>query len=225
MAEITFKLDKSGFPMVWIDTIEAYMHWLPVTKVQFEDFLCDAPDRHFDAEWYDEVLFLNPRISPNAIRANNYWQALLTGIKPGEIQDFARWCGNGFTIPTLKEWFDAYQLLKTLPPESSDVIKKMGKLRDRVKTVLARIDSASGKTILETSNDRTLADQMLMRMGVMEWVECPDNPRIRWGGMGQTNRNFHGSLFTPDHGQPNIPTNPGTDRLYHYGFRLIWREE
>ncbi len=31
--------DPLGFPMVWIEEIGAFMHWLPVTKVQFEKFI------------------------------------------------------------------------------------------------------------------------------------------------------------------------------------------
>ncbi len=223
MTELIFKIDKSGFPMVRIDEIEAYIHWLPITKVQFEYFLCAVPDSRFDANWYDEVLALNQRVSPNGIRANNYWKALLSGIMPDEAQRFARWCGNGFTIPTLKEWFEAYQYLKALPPKSPEIIEEMGALRERVKTVLTRIESVSDKAIRETGYDRTLADQMLMRMGVMEWVECPDH-RFDWGGMGQPHPTFHGGLFTPDHGQPSVPNNPDKERLYNYGLRLIWRE-
>ncbi|MCP4124894.1 MAG: hypothetical protein GY751_24395 [Bacteroidetes bacterium] len=222
MTELKFKSDASGFPMVWIDDIEAYIHWLPVTKIQFEYFLCAAPDTRFDASWYDEVLSLNPRISPSEIKASNYWNTLLTGIMPSEVQRFARWCGDGYMIPTLKDWFEAYQFLKTLPPESPDIIDKMGELNERVKAVLTHLDSASGKAIQETGYERTLADQMLMRMGAMEWVECPDQ-RFEWGGMGQTHPSFYGSLFTPDHGQPSRPNNPEENRLHSYGFRLIRR--
>ena len=222
MTELKFELDRTGFPMVWVDAINAYVHWIPVTKLQFEYFLCAAPHSHFDASWYDEVLFLNPRVAPNEIRASNYWNAFLTGIMPSEVQRFARWCGDEYAMPTLKDWFTAYKALKALPAEPRSVIDSIGNLRERAQVVLARLDSASTIALKESGYERTLADQMLMRMGVMEWVECPSQ-HSRWGGMGQTFPSFHGSLFTPDHGRPNIPNNPEEERLNAYGFRLIRR--
>jgi hypothetical protein len=95
-------------------------------------------------------------------------------------------------------------------------------LRERIQNVLTRLDTSTKSALREVGYERTLADQMLMRMGVMEWVGTP-NQRFQWGGMGETNPEFHGSLFTPDHGQPSQPTNPDDERLTYYGFRLIWR--
>ncbi len=224
MTALTFKLDRSGFPMVWVDAIKAYMHWIPITKIQFEYFLCAAPDSHFDADWYEEVLSLNPRVTPKGIGAKNYWNAFLTGITSSEVQRFARWCGDRYTIPTLEDWFTAYKALKMLSPEPPGVVDSMGKVRERVRTVLTRLYSMSPTVLAEVGYEQTLADQMYMRMGVMEWVEGgAQGPQ--WGGMGETFPSFHGSLFSPDYGQPHAPNNPDEDRLYYYGFRLIWREE
>ena len=222
MTELKFELDRTGFPMVWVDAINAYVHWIPVTKLQFEYFLCAEPQRHFDASWYDEIRFLNRRVAPNEIRVNNYWNAFLSGITPSEVQRFARWCGDEYTMPTLNDWFTAYKALRALPPEPPSVIDSMGNLRERVQTVLTRLNSASTRALKESGYERTLADQMLMRMGVMEWVECPGQ-HFQWRGMGQTFPSFYGSLFTPDHGRPSIPNNPETERLHAYGFRLIRR--
>jgi len=222
MASLRFELDRAGFPMVWVDAINAYVHWIPVTKVQFEYFLCAVPDSHFDAGWYDEILYLNPRVAPNEIRADNYWNAFLTGVMPSEVQRYARWCGDEYTVPTLNDWFAAYTALKALPPEPLSAFDSMGEVRERVRTVLTRLDSASRIALKEAGYERTLADQMLMRMGVMEWVECRGR-HFQWGGMGETFSSFYGGLFTPDHGQPHVPNNPETERLHAYGFRLIWR--
>ena len=221
MTKLKFRLDPTGFPMVWVDAIDAYMHWIPATKIQFEYFLCAAPDSYFDATWYDQVLHLNPRVTPKSIRGNNYWKAFLSGIKPSEVQRFARWCGEGYTIPSLQDWFTAYQSLKSLPPEES-AIDNMGDLRERVRSLLTQLDSASQVALRNVGYERTLADQMLMRMGVMEWVES-NSQHYQWGGMGETYPKFHGSLFTPDHGQASIPNKPEDDILFYYGFRLIWR--
>jgi len=40
MSPFTFEFDKTGFPMVRVDEVNAYVHWLPVTKIQFETFYC-----------------------------------------------------------------------------------------------------------------------------------------------------------------------------------------
>jgi hypothetical protein len=221
MTELRFEFDRTGFPMVYIDAIGAFMHWMPVTKLQFEYFMCSAPDSQFGEGWYEEILQPNPRVSPGAINASNYWRALLTNILPEEAQRFARWCGDEYEVPTLEVWSAAYKALKELPPESG-VVERMGKLKDRVRTTLNRLDSETAKALRDAGYDRTLADQMLMRMGVLEWVECPTQ-RVHWGGMGELNPRFHGFLFRPDSGQPSRPVNPENERLHYYGARLIRR--
>ncbi len=221
MTDLQFRLDKTGFPMVWVDAIDAYIHWIPATKIQFEYFLSAAPDSHFDAAWYDEILNLNPRISPGHMRLDNYWKAFLSGIRPAEVLRFARWNGEGYQIPSLDEWFSAYKSLKTMLPET-DALAQMGELEARVKKLLTRLNDISRRVISELNYEWTLADQMLMRMGVMEWVES-QNQRYRWGGMGETYPKFRSNLFIPDHGQPSVPNNPEQSRLSYYGFRLLWR--
>ena len=63
-----FILDKAGFPMIWVDKpLSAYIHWLPVTKIQFELFMCDSPSSDLSDAWYREVLSLNPRVSPKNV--------------------------------------------------------------------------------------------------------------------------------------------------------------
>lgn len=216
-----FELDKTGFPMLWVEPIKAYLHWLPVTKIQFETYMCAAPDSHFNAEWYDEILAMNPRISPSQIRLSNYWQAFLTGIKPSEVQRFARWNGEGYQIPTLEEWFESYKYLKSLPPED-DPISQIGGIKDRILKLITHLNDISPQVMREVGYTQSLADQMFLRMGVMEWIEG-QNQQYQWGGMGETYPKFHGILFTPDHGQPRLPNNPEEYRLPYYGLRLIWR--
>jgi hypothetical protein len=212
--------------MVYIDDLDAYIHWLPVTKIQFEQFICSQPSSQFSESWYNELLQLNPRITPSGVRDNNYWQALLTGVLPREAQNFARWSGDGYALPTLEEWFTAYKALKAEAPELESIADLFGRehkrFSERARTLLTRMDSASAKACKDADYERTLADQMLMRLGVMEWIEVGDQ-RIQWGGMGETNSRLHGNLFTPDHGQASKPNNPETTRLHYYGFRLIWR--
>ena len=226
MATPEIVLDRTGFPMVRIAALDAYLHWIPVTKIQFEHFMAAISESQFDSRWYDEILDLNPRVTPTAIRANNYWQAFLTGIRPAEAQRFAQWSGSEYGIPTLEEWNTAYRELKELPNYQLDKLDGLQGLGVRTQTLINRLDLV-GRDVTEKIGGytpRTLADQMLMRLGVMEWVECVTQ-RVRWGGMGITHPVFYGALQTPDHGQPMLPINPETNRLPHFGFRLIKRSE
>ena len=228
MATLDIKLDRAGFPIVWVQSIDAYLHWLPVTKIQFEFFLCAEPSAQFDAQWYDDILKLNPRVSSQAITASNYWGGFLSGILPSEAEQFARWCGPGYAVPTLDEWRKAYTFLKAQPVAPQAILHTLQqpgspKLADRAQRLLTQLEAAQQRVWREVDfNPPSQADQMFMRMGVLEWVESSEL-RNRWGGMGQTHQRFHGGFFTPDHGQPSRPNDPENMRLHHYGFRLLWR--
>ena len=208
--------------MIWVEEIEAYLHYLPVTKIQFELFLCETVDTDFDADWYQRVCQLNPRVTPSGVRSGNYWNSFLTGILPDEARRFARWCGEEYAIPRLETWFTAYKALKRREPETYDWTRQLPDSTDRCRVLLSELEKASTAAIRDVGYERTLADQMLLRLGVLEWVEEPQE-QIRWGGMGELLPAFHGLLFTPDHGQPARPSHADTDRLDHYGFRLLRR--
>jgi hypothetical protein len=68
---------------------------------------------------------------------------------------------------------------------------------------------------------RTLADQMLMRYGVFEWV-WQSEPPGRWVGVGEPRPVRGVSLGSPERG-PAAPDRPETFRSYLYGCRLIRR--
>ena len=215
------RLDPTGFPMVWIEVIQAYMHWLPVTKIQFEYFLCSVPDSQFDAKWYDDLLQRNPRVSPKNINPKTLPQAFLTAILPTEVQRFVRWLGDGYAIPTRTEWFESYKSLRGQSPLAISELTESPELMPRTKTLIQKIEMVSCGPQSRPNSQRDRVYQMLMRQGVMEWVECPDD-RLKWGGFGEP---VSGGLVTPDSGNPQFPHNPDGARLRDYGFRLIWREE
>lgn len=224
MSEAQFKLDRTGFPLIWVDAINGYMHWLPVTKIQFEYFLCAVPDSQFDANWYEEVLKRNPRVTPKSISASNYWQAFITAVLPDEAKRFARWLGDGYSVPTLSEWYKAYQYLKGQSPVSIETVTGIEGIRERTRTLISRLDSAPGATMNKLGYERNRAYQMLMRQGVMEWVDCTGQ-RFEWGGLGESATKLGGGLFTPEQGQPSVPNKPNEVRLREYGLRLVWRDE
>jgi hypothetical protein len=212
--------------MIWVEAVRAYLHWVPVTKVQFEYFLCDRPNSRFDQTTYDTLLSLNERCSPREVQAKDYWRAFLTGIKPDEAQLFADWCRDeskdtsvvDFILPTREKWFEAYTALKAMPPIPLEEELKGLPLKPRAKTILERLETAATPQRQDAS--RTLADQMLLRLGVMEWVRCEDKQRP-WGAYGQPSRKFCSQLYNLDAGKPQFVPNVDK-RMGAYGFRL-WR--
>ncbi len=222
--------DRTGFPLLYVGAIDAYVHWIPITKVQFEYFICDNPSTHFDEGWYQEVLALNPRLSYTRLasrhrrsRTVNYWELFLTGINPEEIHLFCEWneatTGKEFWIPTELDWRQLYQFLTEQESilDIEELFNNAG-VSARALSVLKAADNAS-KSLGKRNMPRSLAHQMLMSQGVMEWVACEEG-RNDWGGMGNPDSNFQSIMRSPD-GPTDNPRDPGGRRLRHYGFRLI----
>lgn len=222
---LNFVLDKAGFPMLWIEEIGAYLHWLPVTKVQFETYICAQPETAFDEVWYHQALSLNERVSPGAVTDKNLWKAFMTGITPSEAQKYAAWCGDDFSLPSSEEWFTTYKALQSERAIELTFADELTKIPQRVHQLLKTMDTAS-KRIARSQNitERTLATQMMMRFGVMEWVEYSLSSRnsTGWGGMGEPLRVFHAQMSSVERGQVSTPLNI-ENRMFYYGFRLIRR--
>jgi hypothetical protein len=216
---LPFETDPTGFPMVWVEAIAAWMHWLPVSKLQFERCLYQAPDRPFDAAWYNHLLALNPRIAPARIGPENYRHALLTGIVPAEAQRFASWLGAGFAVPTLEQWLQAWSSLESQPAERGLPAALAAGLEEPVRTLVTRMDGALAAAATRPLRRRTLADQMLLRWGVLEWVEQEGKPP-RWVGIGEPPRVARRVRVSPERG-PVVPDRPEAFRSHLFGFRLI----
>lgn len=218
------KIDKMGFPMIKVESIKAYIHFYPVTKIQFEYFLTSMTAADFDETWYNEILQMNPRVSPSQLNEDNYWQAFITGVLPKEAKRFAEWCGQNFAIPTLKQWCDAYNELKEKLYIPIDDLIKVTNPPTRIKTLMTHLDDAPKHKMNRLGIKPTLDYQMLLRRGVLEWVDDSDAPRNHWGGMGQVNRDFYQLPTDPDACEPTQPRNAETARAFYYGFRLIMRQ-
>jgi len=218
--------EKTGrFPMIWVEPINAFIHWLPVTKVQMEYFLCDSPGKPYDEDWYNQLLGKNSRISPTQANKNNYWQLFLTGILPAETQRFAEWCGEGYQLPTLGDWNKTYEyfsnmtaldLSSALTQQDSSSVE----ISDRARKIIEKIDEISHERYVE---NRKVIDQMLMKMGVIEWVKV-EKRGFEWGGMGQTDSRWYPLAGTPTN--PDLPRDVKNEsnRLFYYGFRLLFRK-
>ena len=221
MKALKFKLDSCGFPMLWISRINAYIHWIPLTKIQCEYFLTSTPDDHFNVDWYEYLLSLNPRTSIGNIRTFNYWNAFLTGITPDELIHLARWFGEGYDVPTAGDWFLVYEELSKRPAAYPTIFDEMSISNERIRLILNRLDTTSKLLFERFSLKRTLADQMFLRFGVMEWVRLAI-ASTQCGVMGQTIREFSDD-FSPtylQHSSSFTTTNTSTGTHIEYLTRL-----
>lgn len=217
----TFVRDPTGFPMLWCEQVGAYIHWLPVTKIQFEYFLCAAPDAYFDAAWYDQILALNPRVTPWELSADNYWCALMTGVLPSEAQRFASWCGDGYRLPTEVEWSDLFRALRNQPAVKEPASDLLESSSDRVRELIQRLDATARQVAERMRTGPSLASQMLLRFGAMEWVRV-GSPPATWGTKGEPIPDFCGNLAVLESPAEQLAADPETNRFAAAGFRLLW---
>lgn len=182
-----------------------------------------SSEQKFDLAWYEELMAYNARISISQINQNNYWQLFITGILPTEAVQVARWFGSGYEIPTAREWYAIYEIFKHFRADNSLIqqLVQVPGINHRVKHLIERIETVSKES--NTANHRTVADQMLMRFGVMEYV-FEDDRRSSFGGLGQPSNSLHMSLFNLDHSTHEKLREPQYGaRMRHYGVRLIHR--
>lgn len=212
--------DPTGFPMLWCEEVGAYVHWLPVTKIQFEYFLCAAPDAHFDAPWYDEILRLNPRISPCELGARNYWRALMTGLRPSEAQRFASWCGDDYRLPTEAEWSSIFHAARKVPPKNEPFAGMCEGASDRVQEILWRFDEVAPQIAQQMRCAPSLGSQMLLQFGTLEWVQT-GSPPSAWSVKGEPAPGFCGDLSIPGLPAEPLIADPESCRFAAAGFRLI----
>lgn len=210
-------LDSTGFPMLWVDKMGLYVQWLPVTKIQLEYFLCATNDTTFDENWYYQVNQFNPRIAPAQASSSNYFQTLATGIKPREGLRYAVWCGKGYDLPTASEWQEIYGLLsvENADPDHLKQVTASAELKERPKRLLNQIGQVAQR------DHKTLADQLLMNRGIMEYVYENDE-RNSFVGLGVPHEKLVGSIRRPDNVENLTNPTEGT-RMKQYGFRLIHR--
>jgi hypothetical protein len=216
-----FILDSTRFPMVHIEPI-GYFHFLPVTKVQFEYYVCDRPNPGLDQAWYKDVLQLNPRVSPGRVQASNFYGAFMTAVLPAEAEEFAEWHAEAadapLDVPTADEWQAAYRSAAGQDPAPADDVLQLD-LAPRARTLL---EGLARVTAGLCPNGARLADRMFMRNGVMEWVRGDASVGRPWGAYGVPR--FGGALdrTDPATAAPRWPADVHK-RIRNYGFRLVRR--
>ena len=98
--------DRTGFPLIEVEEIACAVHLLPVTKIQFEQFL--ATGEGYGDAWYQSLLDLNPRITPFKYEGRERERFFISGILPGEAEAFTKWLGDDYRLPSAREWVQIY---------------------------------------------------------------------------------------------------------------------
>ena len=203
-------LDTVGYPMIWIESIEAFVHLFPVGKAQFERFLSRANLQGSGDLWYAELLSLNPRASYRAHEAQPYEGLFLTGILPDEAVAFAQWMGEEYSLLCADEWCATYEWLQhhpssAVPPSLYD----QGLSEDAYRI---------WEIIENELHPHNLLELALMSKGVMEWVtdNAAEGSDV-YAGLGLPRDSFWPSVRTSvDTVRPIRPER----RLSCFGFRL-----
>lgn len=216
-------LDSTGMPMVWIEELGAFAHWLPLTKIQLEYFLCDRPTARYDDAWYRTILSLNPRSIPGRMGGSESLPNLFaTGLIPDEVREIAEWYSIGadnkdYAVPTVEEWrIIRDSMSRKTRPNIGDVADKMS---ERARRLIETVDAAC---LQRTPNAKSAADFMLMKGGgVREWTVCRNSP-LGWGGMGKPNEALGGG-FIRETDEPHQPFDT-MRRSREYGVRLLRRQ-
>lgn len=198
-----FSSDRTGFPLINFSRLE--IQTLPVTKVQFEQFLADSNE--FGDKWYEQVLKVSPRISYRGFSERNRERIFITGLLPEEIEVFVNWMGDGFRIPSVSEWRNIYQTISSRtisPQDKKDIISTA--TSNQAREIIGRLDQQ-----LQTN---LWGHFTLMNGGLIEWVKNSD-----WAGLGVPRYSFHPMLHDPlkDEDRP-IRYDV---RLHYYGLRLV----
>jgi hypothetical protein len=206
-----WKVDASGYPLIYVDPLEAFVQLFPVTKPQFEKFMADGRRQGLDDEWYSEILSLNTRASYRSQEVVMRERLFMTGITTDEAVSFSRWLGGDYTLLKAEEWRMCYDWFAKKPAPSAPLDLAERLARD----ALAIWNIVEGQW-LEQRRELNLQELSLMTQGILEWViERPG----RYCGVGEPST----SKFQRKADDPVRPLGPEPRRLKNLGFRLRTR--
>lgn len=194
--------DRTGFPYVELKDPALAVSLLPLTKFQFEVYLADLTPQ--GDRWYEELLTLNPRVSPQRFTPEQRERLFLTGLLPAEAEAYAAWLGDGYRLPTVAEWRAIYQRFEStaFAPFATSPTP------DGKATALLRRLEAQARP-------QTLLDFSLMRGGVVEWVRDGNT----WTGLGEPRFSFEPILWNPL--KETVPPVRLNQRVAFFGARLV----
>lgn len=206
-----WRVDASGYPLVFVEPLEAYVQLFPVTKPQFEKFIATGRQQELDDEWYEELLTLNPRASYRSPEVRVRERLFMTGVTTDEALAFGRWLGRDYALLNAEEWCTCYEWFAAQPALSAPP-DLSGRLSQDALAVWGIVEGQW----LEQCRQPNLRELSLMTQGILEWVvERPG----RYCGLGEP----AASKFQRKAGDPVRPTGSGPRRLKNLGFRLRTR--
>jgi hypothetical protein len=204
-SQYQWQVDESGYPLILVEPLKAYVHLFPITKTQFEKFMVSGRKPGFGDEWYTELLELNPRVSYRSADILSPDGLFMTAVTINEAYDFSRWLGRNYRFLTADDWAICSNWFAAQDAAS---------LPDDLRKCLSP-DAAAIWDLVETQwlyGHPTLQDLSLMNRGILEWViERPG----RYCGVGEP----ASSKLQRNAGDPVRPLG----RLKNLGFRLCAR--
>lgn len=207
----SWRVDTSGYPLVFVEPLSAYVQLFPVTKPQFEKFIASGSQQVFGDEWYEDVLGLNQRASYRSPEVLARTQLFMTGITPDEVLAYGRWMGRDYALLTAEEWRVCYEWFAGQPSPSG--LPHLPE--DLSQDALGVWEMVEGQW-LDQHRQSSLGELSLMTQGILEWVvERPG----RYCGVGEPEASKLQRRFN----DPVRPTGPGRRRLRNLGFRLCMR--
>ena len=195
--------DPLGFPMIRMPGMDFYIHYFPVTKLQFERFISLSNKPGYGDRWYNEILSLNSRISHLKLNRENYEGAFISGVTPQEALDFVQWLGKGYRLPDIQQWRQAYKSLKSAGDIKMDF---SGIEKGTVGYKFVKSMERSPGNLFELS---------FMKNGFAEWVQEKDD----YCGLGSPRSSFHQNLNNPE-SENWVPFNKNK-RIHFFSFRAI----
>lgn len=204
-----WRVDATGYPLVFVEPLGAYVQLFPVTKPQFEKFISAGGRREYGDEWYEKILTLNPRASYRSPEVPAREQLFMTGVTPEEALAFGRWLGRDYALLTAQEWALCYKWFgeQTALPTPPD-------LCERLSSDALVIWQMVKEQWLEQDSQASLGQLSLMTQGILEWVVERTG---RYCGLGEP-------ASSKLHRRAEDPVRPiGQGRLRNLGFRLRTR--
>jgi hypothetical protein len=199
--------DKTNFPLAVVEDAGVEIHLLPVTKLQFEQYANETGA--VNRSRYQDMLGLNPAVEPDKFRPEERERLFVTGVLPKEALDFARWLGEGYDLPTVREWRAVLAALRRIPAPRHTQVTDI--ISETTLTIIQRLS--------EQIHIRSMLDFSLMRDGLVEWV---------WHGkelvgLGAPRPEFHPNLWDPLVNE--VKPIQLDQRVPYFGFRLVRRGE
>ncbi len=217
--------DPLWFPIIRFGERNRWMSFLPITRVQFEHFLCDPKTPvEYSGNWYEQNMPSltaqgRPRLGIHMYQETNYFDCFLRNLDPIDgVNNLTNWYDQCFPVhleiigsrlPRDEEWVACYRSMATQPPLAESQLKSLG-LSWRASAILRRLWSLSPKW-------NSLAEQMFLVKGVFEWSKTEDKLGYR-GCLHPTLSKNVVDHIDPSAGAPR----PGSGARDTHGFRLVF---